>query len=246
MNSTFNYKGTPNALHSNTGLPIEECNKIFEAYFKAFPGIKDYFKKQEDSMWENGYIQICTFSKMKSYIPNWKEYKWLDDNKNSIDNIWGLYAEGKKDITELGKGKLIPEPICLTAIKALMGGASLMDASIKAEASMSHLVYSMFKWMFKKKASYSNKSANMPSQGSSAHMTKTAMINYYKSIIERGLVHKCLIINAVHDEILIEVPDEIAEQEAKILQECMEKASSYFCRSVKIKAVPEIGKYWLH
>lgn len=47
-------------------------------------------------------------------------------------------------------------------------------------------------------------------------------------------------------ELLVESPKEIAEQEAKILSECMGYAADIFCKKVKIKAVPEIGDCWLH
>lgn len=55
---TFNYKGTPKALQANTGLPLEECENMFDNYFKAFPGIKNYFAEQEKLMWDRGYILI--------------------------------------------------------------------------------------------------------------------------------------------------------------------------------------------
>lgn len=47
-------------------------------------------------------------------------------------------------------------------------------------------------------------------------------------------------------EYLIEPPEEIAEQEAKKLSECMEYASAIFCKKVTIKAVPEIAPCWVH
>jgi hypothetical protein len=47
-------------------------------------------------------------------------------------------------------------------------------------------------------------------------------------------------------EYLTEPPAEIAEQEARKLSECMEYAASLFCKSVTIKAVPEIGTCWIH
>ena len=47
-------------------------------------------------------------------------------------------------------------------------------------------------------------------------------------------------------EYLIEPPEEIAEQEAKKLSECMEYAASLFCKKVTIKAVPETASHWVH
>lgn len=47
-------------------------------------------------------------------------------------------------------------------------------------------------------------------------------------------------------EYLIEPPANIAEEEASKLSECMEYAASLFCKSVTIKAVPEIDSCWVH
>lgn len=77
-------------------------------------------------------------------------------------------------------------------------------------------------------------------------MTKIAGINYFNYLVNSNLVFKVLIPNDVHDEYLIEPPKEIAEQEAKKLSECMEFAASLFCKSVTIKAVPEIADHWVH
>lgn len=77
-------------------------------------------------------------------------------------------------------------------------------------------------------------------------MTKIAGIMYFDYLVETGLIFKVLIPNDVHDEYLIEPPREIAIQEANKLSECMEYAASLFCKSVTIRAVPEIGDHWLH
>lgn len=77
-------------------------------------------------------------------------------------------------------------------------------------------------------------------------MTKIAGINYFNYLVNSGLIFKVLIPNDVHDEYLIESPTEIAEQEAAKLSECMEFSASLFCKSVTIKAVPDIGDHWKH
>lgn len=77
-------------------------------------------------------------------------------------------------------------------------------------------------------------------------MTKIAGVIYFEHLIETERVFKVLIPNDVHDEYLVESPKEIAEEEAAKLKECMEYAASLFCKSVTIKAEPEIGTCWLH
>lgn len=77
-------------------------------------------------------------------------------------------------------------------------------------------------------------------------MTKIAAIRYFNHLIKDNLIFRVLIPNDVHDELLIEAPIEIAKQEAEILSECMEYAANIFCKKVHIKAIPEIGTYWIH
>ena len=47
-------------------------------------------------------------------------------------------------------------------------------------------------------------------------------------------------------ELLVECPVEIAETIAKKVQECMERAGSFYCKTVPLKAVPVITNVWGH
>ena len=49
-----------------------------------------------------------------------------------------------------------------------------------------------------------------------------------------------------HDEYLIECPKDIAEKEAKVLKECMEKAGDFYYTRVRLTATPQINTYWKH
>lgn len=102
------------------------------------------------------------------------------------------------------------------------------------------------KHLWKRKSASDNQSCNYPSQGTAAAMTKIAGIRYFNHLVNDGLIFKVLIPNDVHDEYLIEPPEEIAEQEAKKLSECMEYAANIFCKKVSIKAVPELASCWVH
>lgn len=91
-----------------------------------------------------------------------------------------------------------------------------------------------------------NRSFNYPIQGTSADITKLAGIYYWRSLIEENLVFKCKIAIICHDEYLLEVPKELAEQEAKILKECMETAGNMFCKRIPLTATPVITNFWTH
>lgn len=116
---------------------------------------------------------------------------------------------------------------------------------IKAEYG-DHPILRSIKKFFKTKGMHERNALNGPVQGTAAIITKIAGIRYMKHLLKEDLLYKVWIPNCVHDEYLIEVPDELVEQESKELQDAMEKAGSFFVKSVKLKAVPEHAKYWVH
>lgn len=83
-------------------------------------------------------------------------------------------------------------------------------------------------------------------QGSAAAITKYAGILYWRHLMESNLVFKVKIAIICHDEYLIEVPEELAEQESKILKECMEKAGDLYCKIIPLTATPVIVDHWQH
>ena len=80
---------------------------------------------------------------------------------------------------------------------------------------------------------------NMPIQGTAADIIKIAMIKVSAAIKERGL--KSRLILQVHDELLIEAPEEEAKEVSVLLEENMEQAVS-----LKVPMVAEVktAKSW--
>jgi len=99
---------------------------------------------------------------------------------------------------------------------------------------------------FKSKSGYERNSLNAPVQGTSAIITKIAGIKYFNHLVDNNLLFKVWIPNCVHDEYLVETPDELIKQESKALQIAMNSAGDIFCKSVKLRAVPEVAKCWVH
>lgn len=85
---------------------------------------------------------------------------------------------------------------------------------------------------------------NYPIQGSSADMTKVATIIFFKYLIKNNLLWTVKIVNLVHDEIVVECPDEMTDQIAKALEDSMLKAGSMFCKIVPIKVGVQIDRVW--
>lgn len=87
-------------------------------------------------------------------------------------------------------------------------------------------------------------SLNFPIQSTAADMTKIACIYIFEAIIESGNVWKVLMPLVIHDQIVLEVPESDALYWSNVVKDNMIKAGNIFCKSVKIKAEPEILKEW--
>lgn len=83
-------------------------------------------------------------------------------------------------------------------------------------------------------------------QGTSADITKTALILLWDWIIDNNLFMIVNICNVVHDEILVECPKHMGELVSKKVQWAMEYAGEIFYTRVPLKAEPVIGDCWIH
>ena len=81
---------------------------------------------------------------------------------------------------------------------------------------------------------------NMPIQGTAADIIKIAMVRVYDRIKRENLVGK--LIMQVHDELIIECPENERDTMAKLLNEEMENAVNL---NVRMKADVSFGRSWL-
>lgn len=80
---------------------------------------------------------------------------------------------------------------------------------------------------------------NTPFQGSAADIIKLAMIKLDSCLKDAGNPSRMVL--QVHDELLIEAPDEIVNETAKLVKDCMESA---YKLEVPLRADIKIGKNW--
>lgn len=80
---------------------------------------------------------------------------------------------------------------------------------------------------------------NTPIQGSAADIIKKAMIDTEKSLAEAGLVSRLIL--QIHDELIVEAPENEAEKSAQILIQSMENAYKML---VPLSVDAHIGKNW--
>lgn len=98
---------------------------------------------------------------------------------------------------------------------------------------------------FKAASKWDRMALNSPTQGSGIIVLKDAMTQFFYWIVENGLFNIVLICDLVHDESVIEYPENLPDT-SKVLQEKMESSAAKFCKSLPIPAVPEVGLHWIH
>ena len=254
----FNYNGQAPTMATNCNIPVDFATEIYNNYFKRFNGIASYFKVQKRDMWNRGYILISKITGLRAYIYDYPILKGIERRKNGMEDFWDIYKAARDSGRVISE---IPPSVMQEIAKKFAQGAPIEEIAVRysykvkkagkveerfIDINRETVYVSVMKYLWKRKSASDNQSCNYPSQGTAAAMTKIAGIRYFNHLVNDGLIFKVLIPNDVHDEYLIEPPEEIAEQEAKKLSECMEYAAAIFCKKVTIKAVPEIGSCWIH
>ena len=189
----INYGGDGHTISKNCGISKEQGKFVYDSYFRAFSGLKEYFNSKFDETVRQGYILFNGVTKRKYFYTH-------------SDPVLSYYRDKRNS-----KGYVYQSD----------------DCKFK-EAEMRKLCQ------------------NYPIQGSSADMVKLACIYFFGIIIQKDWLWRVKIVNTVHDEIIIESPENIMEEAAKLLEDCMEKAGDVFCKTIPLVAEPAIGDFWIH
>lgn len=98
---------------------------------------------------------------------------------------------------------------------------------------------------FKAASKYDRLARNSPAQGTSAIMTKEAVISIFNWIVDNNFFGKIKCCALVHDETCWEYPKQLSEF-STIIKQCMEKAAKKYCKSIEIPAEEAVGTCWIH
>jgi DNA polymerase-1 len=208
----INYGGTGITISQNLSLSIQEGEEVYKEYFKAFPGLANYFKTEKARALKLGYIQFNNISRRKCFIPFFEDYERLHKEIYETDGFWEDYK---------------------------------LEKSKNSSIFINHFKPKVREY-FMKKGDIERMSLNYPIQGTSADITKLAGIYFFKYLVENNLVFKVKLPNVVHDEWIVEAPEDMAKNISKVLQECMERAGDVFCKTIKLRAEPCITRFWKH
>jgi DNA polymerase-1 len=92
----------------------------------------------------------------------------------------------------------------------------------------------------REKGSIKRESKNLPIQSLCADMIKVAMANIFNAVD----TDKVKFINTVHDELVFQCPEELAEEVAQVVKEEMEKAGKVYLKDMPCVAEVTIGNMW--
>ena len=108
------------------------------------------------------------------------------------------------------------------------------------------------KRFFKRKSTSDRQSVNYPIQHTGALCSRVAIINFFEYLRSKNLLFKVLITIGPYDEWNCEAPENIAEEIAQVLYNCMIKSGTYFCKRCRLDAEisrlenGELPTYWIH
>lgn len=76
------YGGNGYTIANNLGISLEEGEDIYNSYFDAFPGLKDFFDKTIKKSMNRGFIEIDSLTKRKFFFKDFKDLKKLKKEKD--------------------------------------------------------------------------------------------------------------------------------------------------------------------
>ena len=102
------------------------------------------------------------------------------------------------------------------------------------------------KHYFQRKSASERQSINYRIQNRGACAFKLASIKLFNWIVQHNYQNIVLMCAPVHDEFDLECPEEMAEEVANVLVQCMISGGKPFCPNVHLGAEAEIADCWKH
>ena len=93
----INYGGSGKGIAEQLGISLEQGQHIYDSYFRAFPGLKDYFEQAKKFGLDNGYVLLSPVTGKKSYVDNYEVYK--EAKQELTKDFWESYKRHKESQT---------------------------------------------------------------------------------------------------------------------------------------------------
>lgn len=226
----FQFGGTGYTLALNENLPIEEGMRIEVLFKELHSGIYTWGNNKIKEVLKLGYIESTLGFKL--HLPFFKDFKSLEKKvANITSDDWQLYKEGKKEYKALLDAKekgLKYEIINTKAYNFYKDNKSII----------SHF--------FKLKSQYYRLTLNNPTQTTSAHQTKRAVCLLFDFIKQNNHIDRVKLCIVPHDEIVLEVEEDLVELYKEKLGYFMRKGGNEFIKNplIKMEATANSGENW--
>lgn len=115
----------------------------------------------------------------------------------------------------------------------------------KKLCTLKYLTKDQYKEKKRYESSKGRLARNYPIQSTASDQLKTAAIYYFNWIVTNNYFNIIKIVAFVHDEIIVEAPNELAELARVKLDSAMVKAGKVFCPNIPIYTTNRIANYWL-
>jgi DNA polymerase I-like protein with 3'-5' exonuclease and polymerase domains len=92
LNLSLAFGSSAYTLAKTLGIPIEEAEVLFNAYWGVFPKLDAYFKSLKAFGLEHGYVRFNEVTNRVRYFPEWDEYKFLKEKADWYYKEYGKEA----------------------------------------------------------------------------------------------------------------------------------------------------------
>jgi len=150
----------------------------------------------------------------------------VDESKKLLDVYFATYKRVKRWLDFVGR-----EAVRTGSVRTLGGRRRMFASPSREDPDHDKLL-----------AAIDRQGKNMPIQGTSADITKYALVYIYRELNDQNL--DAHLVHTVHDEIVVEAREDIAKQAAKIVEEKMIEAGQKLLKLVPVKVDVHVADCW--
>lgn len=224
------------SIAEQTGSTLEDAKSLIDTFYEEFPNVKKWMTKVEEDCKKNGYVD--TILGRRRELPDAKLPYYAFKNKGGKPNGFNPLDFSMSNAEELDYTvDEETQKYYINKLNKAYGWKAKEDVINEAKVEGIEI-----KDNSQYVAKAMRQSVNTIIQGSSADMSKIAMLKCYENEELRRLGFRILF--PVHDEIIAEAPKENAKRCGELMSQLMVEAARDICPSVPYKCDVEYFEYW--
>ena len=223
------YGRSTKSIAEQLGVSVQKAQEITDKFFNSFPNVKKFVESTEEFAKVNGFVETAWGRKRRLPDMQLPDFELKYDDAYAFDPL-DFDSNEKLEVSEQDRNYYINK---------LQRCRFFRDRlAIKEEAKRNGIIIKDNTGFI---AEAQRQCVNSIIQGSSADCTKLAMINIHNDSQLQDM--GCRLVIQIHDEVIVEVPEENARKCAERLSEIMIEAPKSKL-SVPMKVDTEITKCW--